>query len=46
MTCPKTERLYVYKRQSKPCRRCGTTISMTDMGNRHIWWCESCQTST
>ncbi|MBT8199637.1 MAG: hypothetical protein KJO36_03880 [Acidimicrobiia bacterium] len=43
---PKTERLYVYKRQSKPCRRCGTTISMTDMGNRHIWWCESCQTST
>ncbi len=41
----KAERLYVYKRQSKPCRRCGTPVSMTDMANRHIWWCESCQGS-
>ncbi len=39
----KRERLYVYKRQGEPCRRCGTPISMSDMANRHIWWCSSCQ---
>lgn len=37
------ERLYVYKRQGEPCRRCGTPITMTDMANRKTWWCPSCQ---
>jgi DNA-formamidopyrimidine glycosylase len=39
----RTERLYVYKRHGEPCRRCGTLISMTEMSNRGIWWCGSCQ---
>jgi formamidopyrimidine-DNA glycosylase len=40
-----TERLYVYKRDGEPCRRCGTPLSMTEMANRGIWWCSSCQPS-
>ncbi|MGB5188123.1 MAG: DNA-formamidopyrimidine glycosylase family protein [Acidimicrobiia bacterium] len=39
----RTERLYVYKRTGEPCRRCGTPLSMTEMANRSIWWCSSCQ---
>lgn len=37
------QRLYVYKRNGEPCRRCGTVISTTEMSNRSIWWCSSCQ---
>ncbi len=37
------ERLYVYKRDGLPCRRCGTEIEHTEMGGRTIWWCPSCQ---
>lgn len=37
------ERLYAYGRHGEPCRRCGTSIEMTDMANRRIWWCPSCQ---
>lgn len=37
------ERLYVYGRHGEPCRRCGTSIEMTEMANRRIWWCPRCQ---
>ncbi|MBT8214737.1 MAG: Fpg/Nei family DNA glycosylase [Acidimicrobiia bacterium] len=37
------ERLYVYKRNGEPCRRCGVAITADDMANRTIWWCPSCQ---
>lgn len=37
------ERLYAYKRQGEPCRRCGTPIASTDIDDRNIWWCPTCQ---
>lgn len=37
------ERLYAYKRDGLPCRRCGTEIRVTEMANRSMWWCPSCQ---
>lgn len=37
------ERLYVYKRDGEPCRRCGTEIRSTEMAGRSIWWCPECQ---
>lgn len=39
------ERLYVYGRQGRPCRRCGTAIRMRQHGehNRSTYWCPSCQ---
>jgi endonuclease-8 len=37
------ERLYVYKRDGLPCRRCGTEVRITEMANRSMWWCPSCQ---
>ena len=39
----RTERLYVYKRRSEPCRRCGAAVKRTEMANRLLWWCPSCQ---
>ncbi len=39
------ERLYVYKRQGEPCRRCGTPVAATEMANRTLWWCPTCQPS-
>ena len=39
----RSERLYVYKRAGEPCRRCGAPVSKTEMANRDIWWCSSCQ---
>lgn len=39
----RNERLYVYKRDEEPCRRCGTTIESTDMAGRTIWFCPECQ---
>ena len=38
------ERLYVYKRDGQPCRRCGTEIRLTEVGNRKTWYCPKCQT--
>ncbi|MDG2111235.1 MAG: Fpg/Nei family DNA glycosylase [Actinomycetota bacterium] len=35
--------LYVYKREGLPCRRCGTEISIGDVGGRSCWWCHACQ---
>ncbi len=37
------DRLYVYKRASQPCRRCGTPIRMADADGRNVWWCPTCQ---
>jgi len=39
----RSERLYVYNRAGEPCRRCGSPVSKTEMANRAIWWCRSCQ---
>ncbi len=40
----RSERLYAYKRDGLPCRRCGTEIRMTEMATRLMWWGPSCQT--
>lgn len=39
------ERLWVYRRQGKECRRCGGTISMRRQGpqTRSTYWCPECQ---
>lgn len=37
------ERLYAYKRDGLPCRRCGDLIRSADIDGRSIWWCPSCQ---
>ncbi len=40
------ERLWVYGRGGKPCRRCGTPISARKHGDdaRLTYWCSKCQT--
>lgn len=40
---------WVYRREGKPCRRCGTLIRRTDLGatetsERIVFWCPVCQT--
>ena len=39
------QRLYVYGRHGKPCRRCGAAIEMRHHGehNRSTYWCPACQ---
>lgn len=39
------ERLWVYERQGRPCRRCGTRIEMRRQGdlNRSTYYCPTCQ---
>lgn len=41
------ERLWVYRRTGRPCRRCGTLIRSTVLGAlpRRLWWCPGCQTA-
>lgn len=39
----RAERLYAYKRQGKPCRRCGELILAADIDGRNAWWCPTCQ---
>ncbi len=38
-------RLWVYRRQGKPCRRCGSAILMRKQGSgaRSTYWCPTCQ---
>jgi endonuclease-8 len=38
-------RLWVYGRQGRPCRRCGTSILMRKQGPgaRSTYWCPECQ---
>jgi len=41
--------LWVYRRASRPCRRCGTLIRSAQHGTdlpRTTYWCPSCQTRT
>jgi endonuclease-8 len=33
------DRLYCYKRQGEPCRRCGSPIRSANIDGRNIWWC-------
>lgn len=35
------DRLYVYHRDH--CRRCGTELTVSNIGGRRIWWCSTCQ---
>ncbi len=39
------ERLWVYERKGRPCRRCGTRIEMRRQGdlNRSTYYCPTCQ---
>ena len=41
------ETLWVYRRQGKPCHRCGTAIQMRQSGPdaRSTYWCPACQPS-
>ena len=39
----KEETHYVYKRQGKPCRVCGTKIESKPMAGRTVYWCPVCQ---
>ncbi len=41
-------RTWVYRRESQPCRRCGTTVQTTTLGadptrQRIVFWCPRCQ---
>ncbi len=38
------DRLYVYKRDGRPCHRCGDEIRLLEIGQRKAWFCPSCQT--
>ncbi len=37
------QRLFVYERAGKPCRRCGTPIRQYTQGSRSTYWCPRCQ---
>jgi formamidopyrimidine-DNA glycosylase len=37
------QRLYVYERRGKPCRRCGTPVRALMHGQRSTYYCPSCQ---
>lgn len=37
------QRLFVYERAGKPCRRCGTAIRQFTQGARSTYWCPRCQ---
>jgi len=34
---------YVYRRQGKPCRVCGTEVESKAMAGRTVYWCPLCQ---
>lgn len=34
---------FVYRRQGQDCRDCGTSVALTDLGARKLYWCPSCQ---
>jgi endonuclease VIII len=42
---PRAGRLWVYRRTARPCRRCGTLIRSTSLGQppRRLYWCPGCQ---
>jgi len=37
------QRLYVYERGGKPCRRCGTPVRAVTQGQRSSYYCPACQ---
>jgi formamidopyrimidine-DNA glycosylase len=37
------QRYWVYDREGKPCRRCGTAIRRIVQGARSTFWCPTCQ---
>jgi formamidopyrimidine-DNA glycosylase len=37
------QRLFVYERAGKACRRCGTAIRQFTQGARSTYWCPGCQ---
>lgn len=37
------QRLFVYERAGRPCRRCGATIRQFTQGQRSTYWCPRCQ---
>jgi formamidopyrimidine-DNA glycosylase len=37
------QRLFVYERAGKPCRRCRTPIRQFTQGSRSTYWCPRCQ---
>ncbi|GAA4353616.1 Fpg/Nei family DNA glycosylase [Microbacterium rhizosphaerae] len=37
------DRHWVYRRAGLPCRTCGTSIVLEEMGARKLYWCPSCQ---
>ena len=37
------ENSYVFGRNGRPCRRCGSPIRKAWLGERIIWWCPRCQ---
>jgi len=37
------QRLYVYERHGKPCRRCGSAVRAMTQGQRSTYYCASCQ---
>jgi formamidopyrimidine-DNA glycosylase len=37
------QRLYVYERAGRPCRRCGTAVRSITQGQRSTYYCPSCQ---
>ena len=34
---------YVYGRADEPCRVCGTLVRVTDLMDRRLYWCPTCQ---
>lgn len=39
----RSQRLYVYRRDGLPCRRCGTPVARWELAARAIWACRACQ---
>ena len=37
------DRHWVYHRTGLPCRVCGTSIAMTELAGRKLYWCPGCQ---
>jgi len=37
------QRLYVYERRDKPCRRCGSAVRAMTQGQRSTYYCPGCQ---
>jgi len=40
---PREESFYVYQRDGLPCRVCGTTVALRELGGRKLYWCPCCQ---